>query len=445
MVRQHTGIGCPRTLPTPPMPERTASLSLPQRPDAAPSTARKIIGNLDARPAKAYSGARSLYLHMPFCSHKCHYCDFYSIVDQQDRQQAFASRLERELRALAPAAGPLQTIFVGGGTPSLLRVPLWSDILRTLGTNFDLSQLTEFTVECNPESISASLLETLIAGGVTRISMGAQSFNRHHLRTLDRRHDPANVERGIELIRSAGIARCNVDLIFAVPGQSMQDWHDDLRRALDLGTDHISAYSLTYEPKTELTTRLARGEFAPCDEDLEADMLESTIDVLAGAGFERYEVSNFAKPGQECQHNLAYWRQEQWLAAGPAASAHVAGHRYKNTPRLDDYLSIDDEGFAPIVDHELPETNRALSELLMTGVRIRDGVSVDRVEHAANAVSSKQFDAVATLARKLTKEDLLTITDTAWKPTIRGMSMADHMAVEFMRVIETATQNPTRS
>jgi len=413
------------------MPERTASLSLTQRPEKPAETARAILGNTSS----PHPPAHSLYIHMPFCAHKCHYCDFYSIVDQQDRQQAYADRLQRELIALAPAAAPLHTIFIGGGTPSLLRIPLWQPILRTLKAHYDLSQLREFTVECNPESITPDLLETLIAGGVTRISMGAQSFQDRHLKTLDRRHNPANVERGLEMIRQAGITRSNIDLIFAVPGQSIQDWHADLRRALSLGTDHISAYSLTYEPKTELTARLSRGEFNPCDEDLEADMLESTIDVLAGAGFERYEVSNFARPGQECLHNLAYWKQEQWLAAGPSASAHIAGHRYKNTPRLDDYLATDDAGFAPITDHEEPDARRGLTELLMTGVRIRDGVKIGRIQAACAAVGSSQFEAIELMARGLAEQGLLTISGSAWKPTLRGMSMADYLAVEFMRVV----------
>jgi oxygen-independent coproporphyrinogen-3 oxidase len=417
---------------TPLMPERTASLSLTQRPEKPAETARAILGDASTQNPPA----RSLYIHMPFCAHKCHYCDFYSIVDQQGRQQAYADRLQRELIALAPAAAPLHTIFIGGGTPSLLRVPLWQPILRTLKAHYDLSQLREFTVECNPESITPDLLETLIAGGVTRISMGAQSFQDRHLKTLDRRHNPANVERGLEMIRRAGIGRSNIDLIFAVPGQSIQDWHADLRRALSLGTDHISAYSLTYEPKTELTARLSRGEFNPCDEDLEADMLESTIDVLAGAGFERYEVSNFARPGQECQHNLAYWKQEHWLAAGPAASAHIAGHRYKNTPRLDDYLATDDAGFAPITDHEAPDARRALIELLMTGVRIRDGLRIARVQAAATTLSPSTWSAVLKCAQALHQQHLLTITPDTWAPTLRGMSMADHLAVEFMRAVD---------
>lgn len=348
----------------------------------------------------------------------------------------FTRRLQRELMALAPSAGPLRTIFVGGGTPSMMRIPLWREILKTMGEVFDLSKLKEFTVECNPESISGELLDALVAGGVTRISMGAQSFDDRQLKTLDRRHNPANVERGIGMIRAAGITRCNVDLIFAVPGQTMEDWHADLRRALQLGTDHISAYSLTYEPKTELTARLARGEFNACDEDLEADMLESTIDVLADAGFERYEVSNFAKSGEECQHNMAYWRQEEWLAAGPAASAHIGGHRYKNTPRLDDYLAIDDDGFAPIVDHEVPDAKRALTELLMTGVRIREGVDVARVVAATEPVGIDDFAALKQKAETLERQGLLTMTATAWRPTLRGMSMADYLAVEFMRAIE---------
>ncbi len=276
--------------------------------------------------------AGSLYIHVPFCFHKCHYCDFYSIVDMQDRQGPFAERLKRELGALAGyAARPLRTIFVGGGTPSLMRADLWRGVLGVLASEFDLSEMGagagEFTVECNPETVTEELLGVLREGGVTRISMGAQSFSARHLATLDRKHDPENVEKALVLARAAGISRRSVDLIFGVPGQTVEEWCADLKRATALGTEHLSCYSLTYEPGTAMTARLMRGEFSPCDEGLEVEMHEATLETLRGHGFERYEVSNYARPGAECRHNMAYWRQEEWLAAG---------RRRRGTSRGDD-------------------------------------------------------------------------------------------------------------
>jgi oxygen-independent coproporphyrinogen-3 oxidase len=224
-----------------------------------------------------------LYVHVPFCFHKCHYCDFYSLVDNRDRQAAFVERLEHELAAQAPLTQgqPLHTIFFGGGTPSLLRVDLWKRLLAFLNTTFDLSAIHrgvgEFTVECNPETVTPELMATLRAGGVDRISLGAQSFNPAHLKTLERWHDPANVARAIALARDAGIARQSIDLIFGIPGQTLADWTSDLEHAIALQTEHLSCYNLTYEPNTAMTARLKRGEFAAADEDVEVEMYETTL------------------------------------------------------------------------------------------------------------------------------------------------------------------------
>ncbi|MEX2219786.1 MAG: radical SAM family heme chaperone HemW [Phycisphaerales bacterium] len=372
------------------MPHDTAMPVLGQRRLSAGAALRTV-----PRPGDAGSPgrARSLYIHIPFCFHKCHYCDFYSLVDTRDRQEPFVLRLERELAALAPWAsgGPLDTIFVGGGTPSLLRVDLWERLLAALSGLFDLSAMGgghgEFTVECNPETVTPALMATLAGGGVNRVSIGAQSFDPRHLKTLERWHDPENVGRAVELARSAGIARQSVDLIFAIPGQTLDDWSADLGRALALGTTHVSCYSLTYEPGTAMTARLKRGEFPRADEDLEVEMHRLTLARLRAAGLERYEVSNYARPGDEARHNLAYWRQEQWLAAGPAASAHVGGHRWKNIPRLDDYLGLDDGGFAPITDHEPPDARRALAERIMTGLRLAEGLDSAAILAAAAALA----------------------------------------------------------
>jgi oxygen-independent coproporphyrinogen-3 oxidase len=384
--------------------------------------------------------ARSLYLHVPFCFHKCHYCDFYSLVDTRDRQEAFVSRLERELAALAPFAGglPLKTIFIGGGTPSLLRVDLWRRVLAALGREYDLSVMGrgegEFTVECNPETVSAELMGVLAAGGVNRVSVGAQSFEARHLKTLERWHDPENVERAVGLAQAAGIPRQSIDLIFGIPGQSLEDWRADLHRALALGTTHLSCYNLTYEPNTAMTARLKRGEFRAADEDLELQMYAATLEMLRAAGLDRYEVSNYATPGDEARHNLAYWRQDPWLAAGPSASGHYAGHRWKNTPRLDDYLEIDDRGFAPIAEHEVPDRRRALRERVMTGLRLREGVE-GVIAEAESLDGPKARASLSRLAARHSASGHLRIVGDRWALSDAGILIADGIAGEFMRAI----------
>ncbi|MFG0329357.1 MAG: radical SAM family heme chaperone HemW [Phycisphaerales bacterium] len=392
----------------------------------------RLRAALAARPRE--DRPRSLYLHIPFCFHKCHYCDFYSIVDRRDRQAAFTDRLVDELSAVGETAGaPLRTIFVGGGTPTLLATDLWRRLLDALNTRFEVDGDTEFTVEANPETVTAELLEILVAGGVNRVSVGAQSFNERHLETLERWHDPASVDRAVALIRAAGVRRLNLDLIFGVPGQTLDEWGDDLERALDLEPEHLSCYSLTYEPNTPMTERLRRGEFEAIDEDLEARLFEWTGARLAAAGFKRYEVSNYARPGEACRHNLAYWRDEEWLALGPSASGHAAGIRWKNAPRLGEYLESG-EGWAPVaeIDDAAPATR--LAERLMLGLRLSEGLDAsstlrraaelgvaDELSHAINAAATRGH---------------LEATDDRWRLTPAGVLLADRVIAELMAAVD---------
>jgi len=388
------------------------------------------------------SPVRSLYVHVPFCFHKCHYCDFYSIVDTRDRQEPFVDRLILELRALAPFAceKPLETIFVGGGTPTLLRPDLWERLLGELAACFDLSLMGpgpgEFTVECNPETATDELMAVLRHGGVTRISLGAQSFDVRHLKTLERWHDPDSVPRAIELSRGAGITRQSLDLIYAVPGQTIDEWDRDLTRALSMGTEHLSCYALTYEPNTAMTVRLKRGEFAPALEDLEAEMFVQTVARLREAGLDRYEVSNFARPGAECRHNLAYWRQNDWLAAGPSASGHVLGWRWKGVARLDSYLS-EPVPWPHVTDVEAPDAGRAIVERIMTGLRLREGLSGREIKAQADSISPGAQSRLDRLTSRLVAEGLLREPlDDHWTLTDEGFLVADHLVVRFMDALD---------
>jgi oxygen-independent coproporphyrinogen-3 oxidase len=380
----------------------------------------------------AGASATSLYIHIPFCFHKCHYCDFYSLVDTQDRQEVFTGRLLDELAALAPWGGRLESVFVGGGTPTLLRLALWEDLLACLHTRFDLSGNPEFTVECNPETATPELFGLLREGGVNRISIGAQSFDPVHLKTLERWHDPANVLKALDLARGAGIERQSLDLIHAIPGQSLDDWRRDLETALGAGTTHLSCYALTYEPNTAMTARLKRGEFVRADDDLEADMFLLTLEMVRSAGMDRYEVSNFARAGEECRHNLGYWRQRNWLAAGPSASAHMNGHRWKNTARLDDYLRGGAEGFAPITDYEAADARRNLAERIMTGLRIAEGLD----EGAVLLEAAGSAPRLCTAAKGFGSRGLLSTAGGRWRLTDAGFLVADSVAADLMGALD---------
>ena len=455
----------PLGLPTPPRPPTgaTGGSALPQHPGPSGGFGVSTLPTAATVLAGPHEPATSLYIHTPFCVHKCHYCDFYSFVDNRDQQAAYVERLISELRFLGHHAGarPLKSIFIGGGTPSLLRVELWVKLLAALGACFDLSAIAastpalhadglndspEFTVECNPESASPELLTALRAGGVNRVSLGAQSFIPRHLKTLERWHDPENVARAIGAARAAGIPRQSIDLIFAIPGQTLDEWRSDLDLALALNTTHLSCYNLTYEPNTPMTVRLKRGEFTPVDEDLEADMFTLCGDLLAAKGLARYEVSNYARPGHESAHNLAYWRQESWLAAGPSASGHVrttvessrgpliAGHRWKNAPNLGTYLASE-AGPAPIADHEAPDPARYVRELLMMGLRLSCGVGWREIAAMAESASPGAAGRLEKLAAGFVGDGLLEAVGGRWRVTHRGWLLADFIAKKMMAAV----------
>ena len=277
-----------------------------------------------------------LYIHIPFCFHKCHYCDFYSIVDSdsrnEDKQLLFFNALAKELLHIN-ATRPLQlrTIFIGGGTPTLLRIDIWEKIFDLLHQNIQMSQIQEFTVEANPETVSSDLMRLFVQQGVNRLSIGAQSFNPKLLKTLERWHDPANVARAVDCARSAGISFINLDMIFAIPGQTAADLQNDLDTALSLNPDHLSDYSLIFEPNTPLTKKKEMGRILPLAEDTERSMFQYIIETLQDRGFDHYEISNWAKlpysdekrnkplPAwrNRCLHNLLYWGKRKLVRAWP--------------------------------------------------------------------------------------------------------------------------------
>ena len=376
-------------------------------------------------------GPTGLYIHVPFCLHKCHYCDFYSLVETgpQSRQPAFTDRLIEEIRAAGPwLGGPLETIFVGGGTPTLLEPDLWARLLAAIRADLNLQPGCEFTVEANPDALSAELLEVLVAGGVNRLSMGAQSFDPALLKVLERTHNPDNVRRGVELARAAGITNFNLDLIFGIPGQLLEGWATDLDAVLALDPAHLSCYSLTYEPNTPLAAKLRRGTIRRVDEDVEAEMYEATIDRLAGAGFEHYEISNWALPGRACRHNLLYWRNGSWWPLGPGAAGHVDGVRWKNAPRLGDYLRIGP--LPPITGQEQLDQDGRIGETLMMGLRLLEGIWLDRLGALLAVGDRGELRRLA--VERHTAAGLLEQRDGRLRFTRAGLLLADTVLADLL-------------
>lgn len=372
---------------------------------------------------------QGLYIHIPFCFHKCHYCDFYSLVETaSDRQEAFTDRLiaELSLRARQVDLRP-STLFVGGGTPTLLRPELWRRLLAALRDVGVLETVSEFTVEANPETVTAELVELLLAGGVNRVSLGAQSFHPDLLKMLERWHEPASVARAVETLRCAGLTNFNLDLIFAIPGQSLELLRADLDAALALGPAHLSCYGLTYEPNTAMTQRLKMGKVTPAEEELERQMYALVMDQLDAAGFEHYEVSNWARraPGQSrppsprrCSHNLIYWTNRNWLGLGPAAASHMDGRRWKNEPHLGRYLDQNPE--PPTTEHEELPPARRVGEEIMLRLRLREGA-----EHAWLENNLAADDPRRATMTELVAMGMLERTNSHLRLTRRGLFVAD--------------------
>ena len=387
--------------------------------------ASKVTSKATAKDAGALAkGAsfRGAYFHVPFCRHKCHYCDFYSFVDTESRELAYVERLEEELQdALEFLTVPIETVFVGGGTPTMLGADLLGRMLSSIRRILPISSNAEWSVEANPETVNEAVADALAQSGVRRVSLGAQSFNPKLLKALERDHDPASVERAVGLLRRAGIPQVNLDLIFAIPGSTIADWEADLLRALSIGPDHLSAYGLVYEPNTPLTVKLRKGAVTRLPEDEEAEQYEFVVEKLAKSGYERYEISNWSLPGMACRHNILYWENADWWAFGPSAAAHGNGVRWRNIPRLATWL--ENRPSAPVEDIECLGADANAGESFMLGLRLMKGMPLERVEMLLSCGENapRRRRSIETF----TRDGLLEQVDGHLRLSARGFMIAD--------------------
>jgi oxygen-independent coproporphyrinogen-3 oxidase len=316
---------------------------------------------------------RAAYVHVPFCAYHCGYCDFAVAAGQDGRIDDYLDALSAELSTLG-APTPVCTLFLGGGTPTHLSPAQLERLLTSLARWLPLSgEACEFSVEANPDSLTGDKVAVLADHRVTRISLGAQSFHAHLLRTLDRAHDPAEIARAVRATRRR-IGQVSLDLIFGVPGQTIAEWQADLQRALELEPDHVSTYGLTYEKGTPLWKRRRRGELLALDEDAELSLYATAIETLEAAGFEHYEISNFARPGKRCRHNETYWANEAYFGFGVGAARYVRGRRQLNTRDLNTYIRKASAGEScEFQSEELSPAERA-KETMAVQLRRCDGI-----------------------------------------------------------------------
>jgi oxygen-independent coproporphyrinogen-3 oxidase len=318
------------------------------------------------------------YLHVPFCQKKCSYCDFYSI-ESTEHIARFVDTLKREilLRADAGAGNTFTSVFFGGGTPSLLHPDEIDAITSLMREHFTFAEDCEWTMECNPGTVTLERLRGYRRSGINRLSFGVQSFQQTELDFLDRIHDADEAVAAMQLAREAGFDNVNMDLMFAVPGQTIETLRDNLRRMIELNPDHVSAYSLIYEHGTPLYSDLIKGRVKPLPEEVDAEMYHTVISTLRNAGYEQYEVSNFARSGRRCRHNLTYWHGEPYLAVGPSAHGFVGTTRYWNFRSLSAWTEHVMKGALPEANHEHLSESDLLTEhvflhLRADGLRLAD-------------------------------------------------------------------------
>lgn len=381
-----------------------------------------MAGQDKAEPA----GPLGLYVHVPFCASTCYFCAFYQTKPTGDAVDKFLTAVEVEA-ALVTWPRSAGTVFWGGGTPGLL-APADLKRLGELVRRLTAGRHEEWTVELAPASVTEARLAVLRELGVARISMGVQSFRPALLDALGRQHTVEQIHRAYERIRAAGFASVNLDLMFALPGQTEADWLADVAEALRLAPDHLSTYCLTFEEDTALWVKLAQGR-VKLDPEHEARLYETTWATLAAAGYEQYEVSNFARPGHACRHNLNTWRMHEWVGLGPSAASQHGGWRGANVADLAQWHAHLAAGRRMTEDRVELEPRQLAEDALIFGLRLNAGVDLAPWRERCPEAPWGEIDA---LARRLADDGLAIIEQDRLCLTVRGRLLADSVGLEVM-------------
>ena len=392
----------PPFLPTLP----TAPPTIPDAPSALPTAA---------------------YVHVPFCVHRCGYCDFAVVAGRDDLTDRYVAAVAAELGSLPAERPPLQTLFIGGGTPTHLTPRLLAELLSTLRAAFELTPDAEFSVEANPHDLTDAKLRVLSDHGVNRVSLGVQSFDAAALRVLERDHTPAEA--------ADAAARCldrvpqvSLDLIFGVPGLSLAAWEDTLRRAVDTGVRHVSAYGLTFEKGTAFWTRRRNGTLAEMGDGPQRDQFLLASDLLPAAGLPAYELSNYAAAGHRCRHNETYWDRGDYWGVGPGAASLVAGVRRTNHRSATTWLRRVEAGVSPVAEEEPQTPQTVAEELLMLGLRRAEGLSLARFQRDVGR-SLDRFAGAA--VRRNVDGGLLRVDGDRVALTAKGRVLADTVIADL--------------
>lgn len=374
-----------------------------------------------------------LYVHIPFCLRKCNYCDFLSGASTASERGEYLKALEQDIqlesKRLTISKREVHSVFFGGGTPTVLEAEALVNILSKLREYFIWNQGTEVTVEANPGTITLEKLRTLKSGGFNRLSLGVQSFNFQELQSIGRQHSLKDIYNSYHLIREAGFTNVNLDLIYALPGQALESWQENLQRAVELQPEHISAYGLKIEPGTILEERLNQGLIQETDEDLNDEMYQWTIEYLTSMGYLHYEISNFSLSDKESRHNLGYWQQEPYLGFGLGATSYLNQKRWTKSRNFADYQCLTKCAVVPVEEEELLSDKEAIEEAMFLGLRLTEGIDLKTLGNRYNLDLEARFQS---LIEELIISNLLERKGSRIRLSSKGLSLGNQVFMAFL-------------
>lgn len=372
-----------------------------------------------------------LYIHVPFCAQKCYYCDFNSYKINSNQKKEYLINIEREMKFYKDEFKDkcFDTVFFGGGTPSILTVDELQELVNNINENFNIKKDAEITIECNPGTINREKLEAMKKMGINRLSIGLQATQNYHLKSIGRIHTYEEFEKNYYDALDIGFKNINIDLMYALPNQKTQEWKDTLDKIIKLNPSHISAYSLILEEGTKLYDMYQNKEFELLDEDTDINMYNYTIDTLKRHGYNQYEISNYSKENLECKHNIIYWKCDNYLGLGPGASGFIGDTRYSNIEDICEYNKCIMQNIRPVSEEiELTKKDK-IEEFIFMGLRMNEGINVDIFKERFD---TDFYDIYQEVMDKLIKRELVRFDGKNISLTQKGREISNSVFIEFL-------------
>lgn len=372
-----------------------------------------------------------LYIHVPFCAQKCYYCDFNSYKINSNQKKEYLINIEREMKFYKDEFKDkcFDTVFFGGGTPSILTVDELQELVNNINENFNIKKDAEITIECNPGTINREKLEAMKKMGINRLSIGLQATQNYHLKSIGRIHTYEEFEKNYYDALNIGFENINIDLMYALPNQKTQEWKDTLDKIIKLNPSHISAYSLILEEGTKLYDMYQNKEFELLDEDTDINMYNYTIDTLKRHGYNQYEISNYSKEDLECKHNIIYWKCDNYLGLGPGASGFIGDTRYSNIEDICEYNKCIMQNIRPVSEEiELTKKDK-IEEFIFMGLRMNEGINVDIFKERFD---TDFYDIYQEVMDKLIKTELVRFDGKNISLTQKGREISNSVFIEFL-------------